>query len=192
MILPSCSYIFSGWQGGGSTSEVKRSTSLKFTDQISNGCEQSLSLRRWGNGTVAVEMGGEGFLKFDGQPPSDRLTERRCRLLQWGKNWSWQRMAASWQPVGGEGSDLLGKGFSLMKRRCDHLCGLDDDKEEAALTMMLTLGFSKGDAMLAFGAVEELEDFRGVVGATRLVVFTAAIASRMWYDGFVVGGGATA
>ncbi|RWW53879.1 hypothetical protein BHE74_00039585 [Ensete ventricosum] len=84
--------------------------------------------------------------------------------------------------------DLLGKGFSSMKRRCSRLCGSDEEEEEGESTATLALGLStggcgaglwsnRGGRLGAFGAptrvvaplligagaaVVELEDFGGV------------------------------
>ncbi|RRT76974.1 hypothetical protein B296_00022579 [Ensete ventricosum] len=43
-----------------------------------------------------------------------------------------------------EGADLLGKGFSSMKRRCSRLCGSNDEEEEGESTATLALGLSTG------------------------------------------------
>ncbi|RRT83193.1 hypothetical protein B296_00015625 [Ensete ventricosum] len=56
----------------------------------------------------------------------------------------------------GEYADLLGKDFSLMKRRCSHLCRSDNDEEEGASIATIAFGLSTGDVVPAFEAIEEV------------------------------------
>ncbi|RWW32066.1 hypothetical protein GW17_00003286 [Ensete ventricosum] len=56
----------------------------------------------------------------------------------------------------GEYADLLGKDFSLMKRRCSHLCRSDNDEEEGASIATIAFGLSTGDVVPAFVAIEEV------------------------------------
>lgn len=57
----------------------------------------------------------------------------------------------------GEGVDLLERDFSLVKKKGSRLCRSDDNKKKRASSVALALRLSTRSAVLAIGAVEEVD-----------------------------------